>query len=165
MTDLYPWWKVVDDLSEDHALNAEQQAKLESELEESVIVALFNGSIRPVNKFGQTISPLLEISKGARDVWVRVSDVNKYFFDVNPKFVWKPRKKQGRPVSHCSLEAHLASGKLKIDAIKAASQLKGNTGRIPHRYQVANRLAQNFPDYSRHKAGYIEKKLRIGWWN
>ena len=161
MTGLYEWWRVVDDLSGKHCLNAVQEAELERRL----IVALFNGSIRPVDKYGQTISPLLEISRGARHVWVGVSDVNNYFFNVDPKFVWKPRKKQGRPLSPCSLEAHRASGKLKIDAIKAASQLKGNTGRIPHRYQVANRLAQNFPDYSRHKAGYIEKKLRIGWWN
>jgi len=161
MTGLYEWWKVVDDLSQKHALNSVQKAELESRL----LIALFNGSIRPVDKYGQTISPLLEISRGARHVWVGVSDVNNYFFNVDPKFVWKPRKKQGRPLSPCSLEAHRASGKLKIDAIKAASQLKGNTGRIPHRYQVANSLAQNFPDYSRHKAGYIEKKLRIGWWN
>jgi len=161
MTGLYEWWKVVDDLSQKHALNSVQKAELESRL----LIALFNGSIRPVDKYGQTISPLLEISRGARHVWVGVSDVNNYFFNVDPKFVWKPRKKQGRPLSPCSLEAHRASGRLKIDAIKAASQLKGNTGRIPHRYQVANRLAQNFPDYSRHKAGYIEKKLCIGWWN
>lgn len=160
MTDLYEWWKVVEDLTEKHGLDARQEA----ELERSVIVALFNGSIHPMNKYGQTISPLLEISKGARDVWVRVSEVNKYFFDVNPKFVWKPRKKLGRPVSSCSLEAHLASGKLKIDAIKAANQLKGNTGSIPHRYQVANRLATIFPDYSRHKAGYIEIKIQVSWW-
>ena len=161
MTDLYEWWKVVEDLTEKHGLDARQEA----ELERSVIVALFNGSISPVNKYGQLISPLTTISRGARHVWVRVSDVNRYFFNVDPKFVWKPRKKQGRPVSRCSLEAHRASGKLKIDAIQAASQFKGNTGRIPHRSQVANRLAMNFPHYSKYKASYIEKKLRTGWWN
>ena len=160
MTDLYEWWKVVDDLSEKHALNSVQKAELESRL----LIALSSGSIRPVDKYGQIISPLTTISRGSRHVWVRVSDVNKYFFDVNPKFVWKPRKKLGRPVSSCSLEAHLASGKLKIDAIKAANQLKGNTGSIPHRYQVANRLATSFPDYSGHKAGYIEIKIQVNWW-
>jgi len=160
MADLYEWWKIVDDLSEKHGLNAGQ----ETELERKVIVALFNGNILPLDKFGQAISQLLKVSKGTGDVWVQVSDVNKYFFDVDPKFVWKPHKKQGRPVSSCSLEAHLASGKLKIDAIKAANQLKGNTGSIPHRYQVANTLATSFPDYSGHKAGYIEIKIQVSWW-
>ena len=90
--------------------------------------------------------------------------MNKYFFDVDPKFFWKPRKRQGRRVSSSSLDAHRASGKLKIDAIQAASQLKGSTGRKPHRGQVANRLARNFTDYSKYKASYIEKKLRVTWW-
>ena len=160
MTDLCEWWKVVDDLTEKHGLDARQEAELERRL----IVALFNGSIRPVDKYGQTISPLLKISRGARHVWVGVSDVNNYFFNVDPKFVWKPRKKQGRPLSPCSLEAHRASGKLKIDAIKAASQLTGNAGRPPHRGQVASRLANNFSDYKGYEASYIEKKLRVGWW-
>ena len=84
--------------------------------------------------------------------------------DVDPKFVWKPRKRQGRHVSSSSLGAHLASGKLKNDAIKAASQLKGSTGRIPHRGQVANRLAKNFTDYSKYEASYIEKNLLVTWW-
>ena len=161
MTGLYEWWKVVDDLSEKHGLNAGQ----ETELERKVIVALFNGNILPLDKFGQAISQLLRVSKGTGDVWVQVSDVNKYFFDVDPKFVWKPHKKQGRPVSSCSLEAHLASGKLKKDAIKAAGQLKGNTGRTPHRTQVADRLANSFFDYSGYKTSYIEKKILVSWWN
>ena len=160
MTDLYPWWKVVDDLSEKHALDSVQKA----ELERCVIVALFNGSISPVNKYGQLISPLTTISRDARHVWVRVSDVNKYFFDFDLKFVWKPRKTLGRPAGSSTLEAYRASGKLKIDAIQAASQFKGNTGRMPYRSQVANRLAMNFSDYKGYEASYIEKKLRVGWW-
>ena len=160
MIDLYKWWKVADDLSEKHELNAGQKA----ELERKVIVALFNGSIRPLDKYGQLISPLRKIPKGARDVWVGVSDVNKYFFNVDPKFVWKPRKKLGRPVSFSSLEVHRASGKLKRDAIEAAAQLKSNAGRPPHRSQVANRLTNKFSDYSAYEASYIEKKLRVGWW-
>jgi hypothetical protein len=161
MIDLHDWWKVVDDLSKKHDLNERRKA----ELERQIIVALFQGWIPPLDKHGKLISHALTLSRDKQCVWVRVSDVNKYLFDVNPKFVWEPRKKQGRPVSTCSLEAHRASGKLKIDAIKAASQFKGNTGRIPHRFHVANRLAKNFPDYGNYKASYIEKKLRTGWWN
>ena len=160
MIDLHDWWIVVDDLSKKHDLNECQKA----ELERQIIVALFQGWIPPLDKHGKLISHSLTLSRGKQYVRVRVSDVNKYFFDVDPKFVWKPRKKLGRPVSSCSLEAHLVSGKLEIDAIKAASQLKGNAGSIPHRYQVANRLAKNFPDYSRHKAGYIETKIQVSWW-
>lgn len=160
MIDLHDWWKVVDDLSEKHDLDERQKA----ELERRIIVALFKRWIPPLDKHGKLISHSLTLSRGKQYFRVRVSDVNKYFFDVDPKFVWKPRKRQGRHVSSSSLDAHLASGKLKNDAIKAASQLKGSTGRKPHRGQVANRLAKNFTDYSKCKASYIEKKLRVTWW-
>lgn len=160
MIDLHDWWKVVDDLSKKHGLNAPRKA----ELERQIIVALFQGWIPPLDKHGKLISHALTLSRDKQCVWVRVSDVNKYFFDVDPKFVWKPRKRQGRHVSSSSLDAHRASGKLRIDAIKAASQLKGSTGRIPHRSQVANRLVKNFPDYRKYKASYIEKNLRVVWW-
>ena len=160
MIDLYDWWKVVDDLSEKHEFNERQK----SEQERRIAVALFQGWIPPLDKHGKLISHALTLSRDKQCVWVRVSDVNKYFFDVDPKIVWKPRKRQGRHVSSSSLDAHLASGKLKNDAIKAASQLKGSTGRKPHRGQVANRLAKNFTDYSKYKPSYLEKKLRVIWW-
>ena len=160
MTGLYEWWRVVDDLSGKHGLNKEQEASLTR----LIFTALFRRAIAPLDKHGNVITKALELTRGKQDVYVTAGNVNAFFFDVEPKFVWKPRKKLGRPVSSCSLEAHLVSGKLKIDAIKAASQLTGNAGRPPHRGQVASRLANNFSDYKGYEASYIEKKLRVGWW-
>jgi len=160
MQDLFEWQKVADDLSEKHDLNGGQIKRLEQQL----IYALFSGKIPPRDKYGEVISPFVKMVKGGRDVFVNVKEVNNFLFDVEPKFVWKPRKKMGRPVSNNSLEVHQASGKLKSDAIQAVAELKKLSGRVPHRIQVANRLVKNFPDYKKYKPEYIEKYLRVCWW-
>ena len=160
MIDLYRWWKVVEDLTWKYRLNKEQEASLTR----LIFTALFRRAIAPLDKHGNVITKALELTRGKQDVYVTAGNVNAFFFDVEPKFVWKPRKRQGRPVSSSSLQVHSASGKLKRDAIKAAGQLKDNTGRTPYRSQVAAKLANTFSDYKRYEASYIEKKLRVGWW-
>ena len=160
MNDLYEWSKVVDDLSEKHDLENDQIKRLEQQL----LYGLFRGRIPPRDKRGKVISKLLTITRDTQDVFVNVKEVNIFFFDVEPKFVWKPRKKKGRPVSSSSLEVHRASGKIQSDAIQAAAELKKISGRIPHRIQVADRLVKNFPDYKKYKPEYIEKFLLVSWW-
>jgi len=160
MNDLYEWSKVVDDLSEKHDLDNDQIKRLEQQL----LYGLFQGRIPPRNKCGKVISKLLTITRNSQDVFVNVKEVNNFFFDVEPKFVWKPRKKRGRPVSSSSLKVHHASGKLQSDAIQAAAELKKISGRIPQRIHVADRLVKNFPDYKKYKSKYIEKFILVSWW-
>jgi hypothetical protein len=160
MTDIHDWWKVVDDLSWKHSLTSTQ----ETSLERLVITALFRRAISPLDKHGNVIEAALTMSRGRGGVYIRVCDVNKFFFAVEPKYVWKPRKKQGRPASSTGLEAYLSSGKLKTDAIKAARLTKERTGRSPYRVQVAEKLVRHFPDYSQYKTSSIEKLIRARWW-
>jgi hypothetical protein len=160
MQDLFEWQKVADDLSEKHDLNGDQIKRLEQQL----IYALFSGKIPPRDKYGKVISPFVKMVKGGRDVCIQVSDVNKFFFEVEPKYVWKPRKKKGRPMGTSILKANSISGKLKSDAKEAASQLKRISGRTPQRRQVADRLASCFPDYTDYTANFIEKFIRVSWW-
>ena len=160
MTDIHDWWKVVEDLSWKHSLTSTQKTSLER----LVVVALLQRSISPLDKHGNVLVTPLTLSRGRGGVYIRVSDVNKFFFAVEPKYVWKPRKKQGRPASLTGLEAYLHSGKLETDAIKAASQIRGRADRRPYRVQVADELVRHFPDYSQYKTSSIEKLIRTRWW-
>ena len=160
MTDLHEWWKVVDDLSWKHSLTSAQKTSLERQ----VVTALIQRAISPLDKHGNVVVTALTLPRGRGGVYIRVCDVNKFFFAVEPKYVWKPRKKQGRPVSLTGLEVYLSSGKLETDAVKAASQIRGRTGRRPYRVQVADELVGHFPDYSQYNASSIEKLIRARWW-
>jgi len=160
MNDIYVWSKVVDDLSEKHDMDHDQIKRLEQQL----LYGLFRGRIPPRDKLGKVIPMLLTITRSTQEAFVKVKEVNNFFFDVEPKFVWKPRKKRGRPVSNSSLEVHRASGKLESDAIQAATEIKKISGRIPQRFQVADRLVKNFPDSKKYKPEYIEKFILVSWW-
>jgi hypothetical protein len=160
MNDLYVWSKVINDLSEKHDLGNDQIKRVEQVL----FHGLFQGGIPPLDKYGKVIPILLTITRGAQDVFVKVKDVNNFFFDMETIFFWKPRKKKGRPVSSSSLEVHRASGKLESDARQAAAELKKISGRDPCVGQVADRLVKNFPEYKKYKPSTIEKYLRISMW-
>ena len=159
MNEIHPWWKVVDDISQRFQLKAGKREKLENQ----IVTALFSKAICPRDKYGEKLERSLQLTRDEFCVWVNAEDVNNYFGDIDSRYLWRPRKKQGAPIKVNSIEAISKTGQLETDAKQAAQSFQKRIGRPPTRDEIAKEL-NNIAPYKDFEKSYLVSHLRARWW-
>jgi hypothetical protein len=166
MIKVYPISQLLCDLEDEYTLSSSEIA----DLRDRVTVSIFSGQVNVYNCGRLIMDPRpISITWDAIDnpSYISSDEINKLLSNWLPTYFWNPQRqipKRGAPKSESSLEAHVNSGHLKVEATKCAKKFIDDLGRIPTRLDVANKLVVGVYKSHGWAPRTLKGSLKRSWW-